>query len=130
MNIGVELEWEVSPAAYLWKHRAEFPAFPNGAALTAAIEVGLALEHCRLGEARRRWCVVVKAIEEAGRSARREGMSPRRVVAQVDRVREAVELVLFDGRLPPDLAAGAARRAGKMCVRAAEHALASYWQEA
>ena len=128
MDLGLELEWEVSPATYLMKHRAEFPSFPDYSAVGAAIDTGLALENGRLGEARRRWSVVVEAAEKAGRTARRRGLSSRRLVAQVDQVREAVETVLFDGRLPPDVAAWAARRAGKMCARCVEHALASYWQ--
>jgi hypothetical protein len=36
--------------------------------------------------------------------------------------------VLFDGRLPPDLAVRAARCTAKMCNRAVEHVIAAYWE--
>lgn len=125
----MELEREVSPATYIWKHRSEFPAIECGEALLAALEAGIALEGWQFGRARRAWRVVVEAAERAGREARRNGLTSRRLIAGVDRLRDAVELVLFDGRLPPDLAGQAARTAAKMCTRAVEHALHAYWEE-
>lgn len=130
MNLGIELEWEVSPATYLWEKRREFPTFAGSDVVAAAIDAGIALEHWQLERARRSWRVVVDAASEAGRSARREGLTPRRLISDIDRVRDAVEIVLFDGRLPLDLAARAARAAAKMCARAIERALAAYWLEA
>lgn len=130
MNLGIELEREVSPATYLWKNRAEFPDFGDSDAVPAAIDVGIALEHWQLERARGSWRIVVRAAREAGRSARRTGVTPRRLMSEIDRVRDSVETVLFDGRLPPDLAARAARAAAKMCARAVEHALSSYWSDA
>lgn len=130
VNLGIELEREVSPATYLWEHRREFRDVGNCEAALSAIQAGMALEGWRLGEARRAWRVVVEAAREEGRRARREGHVPRRLATDVDRVREVVELVLFDGRLPSDLAALAARCASKMCARSVEHALAGYWQDA
>ena len=130
MNLGMELEREVSPATYLWKNRAEFPDFGDSDAVPAAIDVGIALEHWQLERARRSWRIVVRAARNAGRSARQAGLTPRRLVCDIDRVRDSVETVLFDGRLPPDLAARAARAAAKMCARTVEHALDSYWSNA
>ena len=130
MNLGIELEREVSPAEYLWKNRAEFPDFGDCEAVSAAIDVGKALEHWQLERARGSWRVVVRAARQAGRSARQAGLTSRRLASDIDRVRDSVENVLFDGRLPPDLAARAARAAAKMCARAIEHALASYWSDA
>ena len=130
MNLGIELEREVSPATYLWKNRAEFPDIGDSDAVRAAIEVGIALEHWELERARASWRIVVGAAREAGRSAREAGLSSRGLISDIDRVRDSVEIVLFDGRLPPDLAVRAARAAAKMCARAVEHALASYWSDA
>ncbi len=130
MDLGIELEREVSPATYLWENRAEFPDFGEPYVVPAAIDVGIALEHWQLERARGSWQIVVKAARDAGRAARRAGLTPRRLVAEIDRVRDSVENVLFDGRLPPDLAARAARAAAKMCARAVEYALASYWADA
>ncbi|MGD8700362.1 MAG: hypothetical protein PVJ43_13790 [Gemmatimonadales bacterium] len=128
MNLGMELEREVSPATYLWEHRHEFPDFSNPDVLPAAIEVGMALENWQLDRARRGWRIVVSAAREAGRSAGLARVTLRGIVGDIDRVRDAVELVLFDGRLPPDLAVRAARSTAKMCNRAIEHAIASYWE--
>ncbi len=130
MNLGIELEREVSPAEYLWKNRAEFPDFGESGVVPAAIDVGIALEHWQLERARGSWRIVVGAARDAGRSARQAGLTPRRLVCDIDRVRDSVETVLFDGRLPTDLAARAARAAAKMCARAVEHALDSYWSDA
>jgi hypothetical protein len=127
VNLGIELEREVSPATYLWECRFEFPAFSQSHAVNSAIETGLALEQLQFGRARHCWRQVIDAAEEAGRQARREGLTPRRLMADIDRVREAVETVLFDGRLPPDLAAWATRCVAKMCARAVGHALRAYW---
>ncbi len=52
----------------------------------------------------------------------------RRFLAELGQAREAVETVLFDGRLPPDLAANAARQTSKMWARVVEHGLAAYWR--
>ncbi len=124
----MELEREVSPATYLWEHRHEFPDFSNPDVLPAAIEAGIALENWQLDRARRCWRTVVAAAREAGRSAGRNRVSLRSIVGDIDRVRDAIEVVLFDGRLPPDLAVRAARSTAKMCNRAVEHALAAYWE--
>jgi hypothetical protein len=124
----MELEREVSPATYLWEHRHEFPDFSNPDVLPAAIEAGIALEHWQFDRARRCWRIVVAAAREAGRSAGLERVTLRRVVSDIDRVRDAIEVVLFDGRLPPDLAVRAARSTAKMCNRAVEHAMAAYWE--
>ena len=129
MDLGIELQREISPATYILKHRSEFPAIENARALLAAFEAGVALEQWQFGRARRAWRLVVNAAEDAGRRASRDGITPRRLVAKVDRLRDAIELVLFDGRLPQDLAARAARTAAKMCTRVVEHALLAYWQE-
>lgn len=123
------MDREVSPATYLWEHRFEFLSFADQISVLAAIQTGVALENWQLGLARRRWRVVVEAAREAGRTAREAGFTPRRLAGSVERIREAAELVLFDGRLPPDLAAAAARCASKMCTRAMNHALRAYWQE-
>jgi hypothetical protein len=127
VELGIELEREVSPATYLWEHRPEFPEFADNAAVVAAIETGAALEGWQLDRARRSWRIVVDAAREAGYAARRDGVSPRRLLAAVDRVLDAVETVLFDGRLPPDLAARTARTSAKMAARAVQHALTAYW---
>ncbi len=127
MNLAFELERDVSPATYLWDHRLELPELVGSRAVQAAIETGIALEDFQLGRARRSWSLVVLAAQEAGRQARKDGLTPRRMMADIDRVRDAVETVLFDGRLPCDLAARAARSAAKMCARAMEHALRAYW---
>ncbi len=129
MNLGIELERDVSPATYLWESRLEFPSFGDGAVVQAAIEVGIALEQWQLGRARRCWHIVVESARTAGRAARREGLSTRRRVADVDRILDAVELVVFDGRLPPDIASRTARLAAKMSARVVEHMLRSYWEE-
>jgi len=129
VNLGIELDREVSPANYLWKHRSEFVDIGDSSAVLSAIQAGLALERWSFGDARRCWRAVVTAAQQAGYAARRDGVTPRRLVTQIDRVREAVETVLFDGQLPPDLAAWAARCAAKMCARAVEHALRAYWQD-
>jgi hypothetical protein len=118
----------VSPAYYLWEHLQEFPALSNRDVVAAAIEAGFALENWQLGRARRCWKMVVVAAREAGHSAGEQRITLRRLVTDIDRVRDAVELVLFDGRLPPDLAARAARSAAKMCNRAVEHAMEAYWE--
>ena len=49
------------------------------------------------------------------------------LIADLDRIRRAMEDVLFDGRLPPDLAAAGARSMAKMCGRVLDHALRTYW---
>ncbi len=128
MELGIELEREASPATYLWDHRLEFPEFSDRDAVLAAIETGMALERWEYARARRNWRIVLGAARELGYTARRDATSPRRLVSGVDRVRDAVETVLFDGRLPADLAARAARAAAKMCARVVEHALSAYWQ--
>lgn len=128
MNLGMELERDVSPATYLWDRRLEFPAFRDGTVVKAAIQTGLALERWQMSEARRAWRVVVEAAQEAGRAARNGGVPTRRLVSDIDRVLDAVELVLFDGRLPTDVAARAARSAARMCARVVEHILCSYWE--
>jgi hypothetical protein len=129
VNLGIELEREVSPAIYLWDRKSEFPAFAECDAVKAAIETGVALEQLEFGRARRSWRRVVRAAREAGRAARSQGLTPRRLIAEIDRVRQAMEDVLFDGRLPPDLAASGARCMAKMCARVLDHALRTYWQE-
>jgi hypothetical protein len=129
VDLGIELEREVSPATYLWEHRIEFPEFSDRDAVLAAIETGIALERWEYSRARRAWRKVLAAASELGCAARREGTNPRRLVSVVDRVRDAVETVLFDGRLPPDLAARASRATAKMTARVVEHALSSYWQD-
>jgi hypothetical protein len=129
VNLGIELERDISPAKYLWDSRVEFPGFAEGAAVEAAIEAGVALEAWQMARARRCWRVVIESAEQAGRMARREGLSTRRLVADIDRVLDAVEVVVFDGRLPPDMAARTARMAAKMSARAVEHMLRSYWEE-
>lgn len=121
------MDREVSPATYLWEHRLEFLSIVDDKSVLAAIRAGMALENWQMVSARRSWRVVMDAARRAGRSARRSGQRPRRIVADIDRVRDAAELVLFDGRLPSDLAAQAARCASKMCARAMEHALRAYW---
>ncbi len=128
VNLGFELERELSPATHLWNHRLEFPESAVNGALLAGIQAGRALEACDWGRARRAWREVIAAARRAGREARCQGMTMRRFLADLDRAREAVETVLFDGRLPPDLAADAARRASKMWARAVEHGLAAYWR--
>jgi hypothetical protein len=121
VNLGIELEREVSPAIYLWDRKSEFPAFAESHAVEAAIETGVALEQLDFGQARFKWRSVVRA-------ARSQGLTPRRLIADIDRVRQAMEDVLFDGRLPPDLAAAGARCMAKMCARVLDHALRTYWQ--
>lgn len=128
MNLGIELEREVSPAIYLWDRKSEFPAFAESQAVEAAIETGVALEQLELGQARRHWRNVVRAAREVGRATRSQGLTPRRLIAEIDRIRQAMEDVLFDGRLPPDLAATGARCMAKMCARVLDHALRTYWQ--
>jgi hypothetical protein len=128
VNLGIELEREVSPAIYLWDRKSEFPAFAESHAVEAAIETGVALEQLDFGQARFKWRSVVRAAREAGRAARSQGLTPRRLIADIDRVRQAMEDVLFDGRLPPDLAAAGARCMAKMCARVLDHALRTYWQ--
>lgn len=128
VNLGFELERELSPATHLWNHRLELPESTVRAALLAGIRAGRALEDCDWGRARRAWREVLTAARRAGREARCQGASMRRFLADLYRAREAVETVLFDGRLPPDLAADAARRASKMWARAVEHGLAAYWR--
>ncbi len=129
MNLGIELERDVSPAKYLWDSRLEFPSFADSPAVEAAIEAGIALEEWQMGRARRCWKIVIESAEQAGRAARREGFSTRRLVADIDRVLDAVEIVVFDGRLPPDVAGRTGRMAAKMSARAVEHMLRSYWEE-
>jgi hypothetical protein len=62
-----------------------------------------------------------------GHHAREQGRDARRLIADVDGVRDRVDLILFDGRLPPDLAARAARLAGKMAAHWLDRALSAYW---
>jgi hypothetical protein len=128
VNLGIELEREVSPAIYLWDRKSEFPALADSDAVQAAIETGVALEQLEFGRARASWRRVVRSAREAGRAARSEGVTPRRLIADIDRIRLAMEDVLFDGRLPPDLAAAGARCMAKMCARVLDHALRTYWQ--
>lgn len=128
VNLGMELERDVSPATYLWDRRLEFPAFNDGSAVEAAIQTGLALESWQMARARQNWRLVVEAAREAGRAARNGGVPTRRLVSDIDRVLDAVELVLFDGRLPTDVAARAARSAARMCARVTEHILRAYWE--
>ncbi len=97
------------------------------AAVLAAIETGMALEACNWSRARRAWRRVIGAVRCAARGARGDGVTMRRFLAELGRARDAVETVLFDGRLPPDLAASATRQASKMWARAVEHALSAYW---
>ncbi len=130
MNLGTELAREVSVGAYLFKRRSELPQDADSDALLAGIDAGIALEICEFGRARRSWRVVVQAVEQLGRSARRQGLAPRRMVARIARLRDAVDLVLFDGLLPPDLAALAAQTCAKMFARATDRALLAYWDEA
>lgn len=129
MNLGIELERDVSPATYLWESRLEFPTFSDGPVVEAAIETGIALEQWQMGRARRCWQIVIAAAQEAGRAARRDGISTKRLVGDIDRVLDAVEMVVFDGRLPPDVAGRTARLASKMSARVVEHMLRSYWGE-
>ncbi len=128
VNLGFELERELSPATHLWNHRLEFPESGVNSALLGGIQTGRALETCDWGSARRAWREVIAAARRAGREARCKGVTMRRFLAELGQAREAVETVLFDGRLPPDLAAEAARRASKMWARVAEHGLAAYWR--
>lgn len=127
MELGLELERELSPARYLRQHRHEFPICADERAVPAAIEAAVALEECDPSRARRHWRLVVAAARSAGLAARAAAVTPRRMAGDVGRLRAAMETVLFDGRLPPDLAATAARVVGKMCARALEHALCAYW---
>jgi hypothetical protein len=129
VNLGIELERDVSPAKYLWENRLEFPSFGDGAAVQAAIEAGIALEQWELGRVRRCWHIVMEAAGAAGRDARRNGVPTKRLISDVDRILDAVEMVVFDGRLPPDIAARTARLAAKMSARVVEHMLRSYWEE-
>jgi len=129
VELGLELERELSPARYLRQHSHEFPTCADDRAVPAAIEAAVALEECDRGLARRHWRVVVASARSAGLKARASGVTPRRLVGEVERLRTAMETVLFDGRLPPDLAAWAARSAAKMCTRAVEHALCAYWSD-
>lgn len=129
MDLGLQLERDLSPARYLRQHRAEFSICAPEAIVAAAIETAVALEDCNTGRARRQWRLVLEAARAAGSAARRDGLTPRRLASQVDRLRQAMETVLFDGFLPPDLAAWAARSAAKMCTRAVERALSGYWAE-
>lgn len=128
VNLGFELERELSPATHLWNHRLEFPETAVSAAVLAGIQAGRALEACDWGGARRAWREVIAAARRAGREARCRKVTMRRFLAELGQAREAVETVLFDGRLPPDLAADAARRASKMWARVVEHGLAAYWR--
>ena len=132
MNLGTELVREVSVGAYLFKRRSELQqdADADADALLAGIDAGIALEICEFGRARRAWRVVVEAAERTGRSARRQGVAPRRMVARIARLRDAVDLVLFDGLLPADLAALAAQTSAKMFARAMDRALLAYWDGA
>ncbi len=123
----MQLGREVSAATYLWDRRSELSLNGHGDAVLAAIKAGMALEGWELERARRQWRWVIDAAEQAGRAARRAGHGPRRLASEMGRVRESVELVLFDGRLPPDLAACSARTAAKMYGRVLERALAAYW---
>lgn len=128
MELGLQMERELSPARYLRRHLKELPACGDHRAVSAAIEAAVALEDCDPGRARRSWRTVVRAARAAGLAARRAGTTPRRLSVEVDRLREAMETVLFDGRLPADLAAWASRWTAKMCTRAVEHALCAYWR--
>ena len=65
----------------------------------------------------------------AGCNARRNGVPTKRLISDVDRILDAVEMVVFDGRLPPDIAARTARLAAKMSARVVQHMLCSYWEE-
>ena len=127
VDLGLELERELSPARYLRQHREEFAGYTHGAIVAAGIEAAVALEECNTGRARRQWGLVLQAARSVGSAARREGLTPRRLASQVDRLRQAMETVLFDGFLPPDLAAWATRSVAKMCTRAVDRALCAYW---
>lgn len=129
MNLGIELERDMSPAKYLWESRLEFPSFGDGVVVQAAIEVGIALEQWELGRARRCWHIVMESARAAGCNARRNGVPTKRLISDVDRILDAVEMVVFDGRLPPDIAARTARLAAKMSARVVQHMLCSYWEE-
>jgi hypothetical protein len=127
VDLGLELERELSPARYLREHREEFSGCAHEAIVAAGIEAALALEECNPGRARRQWRLVLQAARAVGSAARHDGLTPRRLASQVDRLRQAMETVLFDGFLPPDLAAWATRCVAKMCTRAVERALCAYW---
>ncbi len=130
VNLGIQLGRDESAANYLQQNLSEFPIEGHEEALLAALEAGVALERFELGRARRSWRRVVLAAEEAGRTARREGKPMRRLAASMDRLREALDLVLFDGRLPSDVAARASRMAAKMSATALRAALLAYSEAA
>lgn len=111
---------------YLWEHQREFPSLPNRKIVLAAIQAGIALENWRFAAARRHWRVVAKAAASAGYEAGLTGGSLRRILLEIDQAREVAETILFDGRLPLDLAARSSRAVAKMCARAVQHAMSGY----
>lgn len=125
----MDLGWDHSPAAYLRAHRSEFADGDWEEVLQAALETGLALESGHPARARRAWAHVLAAAEHTGRSAFRDGSGTGRLIGAVGRVRDAVDLVLFDGRLPADLASRASRVVSKMSGRWLDQALAAYWED-
>jgi hypothetical protein len=134
VDLAIDLARDLSPALYLRDRRQEYDGGDSrldcDGALTAALETGLALESAYGEGARRAWARALAAAEDAGRAARRTGVSPWRLLSRVARLRDGVELVLFDGRLPPELAARAARLVAKMSGRWIDRALRAYWEAA
>lgn len=129
MDLGIQLGRDESAASYLREHVAELPLGEHADAVLAALETGMALERSQFGLARRQWRRVLAAAEQLGRQARSDGIPLQRVVVTVDRVREALDLVLFDGRLPTDIAAQASRMASKMSAHVVRVALLEYWAD-
>lgn len=130
MNLALHLTRDLSPAAYLQERRSEL--LPDSCAggermLSAALEAARALEEADRGRAHRAWSALMADARSRGRGLREQGRDPRSLIADVDRVRDRVDLVLFDGRLPSDLAARAARLASKMAARWLDCALSAYW---
>lgn len=135
MHLALDLGREVSPAAYLKDHRSEITAAAGGDpdwddVVRAALETGLALEAGDRTAARRAWARALKLARRQGRRAARDGHGPRALLCAVGHLRDAADLVLFDGRLPSDLAARAARLVAKMSGRWSDRALCSYWEAA
>ena len=130
VNLGMELGRDVSAASYLREHLGELTAGGDSEGVLAALETGIALERCQLGRATRSWRRVVAVAERLGRETRRAGLPMQRVASRIDRVRDAMDQVLFDGRLPPDIATLAARTAAKMSGLLLKRAILAYWDAA
>ena len=127
MNLGIELGRDVSAANYLREHLDELCVEEDAAAVLAALKAGIALERCQMGRATRQWRIVVRAAEALGRSARESGLPMQRLATHIDRVRDSLDQVLFDGRLPADIATLASRTAAKMAALALKRAILAYW---